>query len=120
MRRAAAIAGLVLVLGAPGAQAQDWHRPWRMAQAQERHGRPWQSLTPEEQWRAWENYQRYQQLPEQRQRMLQKRWEQFRAMPPQERQRLCQSWQMNGKTPALLATNSTVFASPRFTTSATL
>jgi len=93
MRRAAAIAGLVLALGAPGAQAQDWHQPWRMAQAQERHGRPWQSLTPEEQWRAWENYQRYQQLPEQRQRMLQKRGEQFRAMPPQERQRLRQNWQ---------------------------
>ena len=88
MRRAAAIAGLVLALGAPGAQAQDWHRPWRLAQAQDRHGRPWQSLTPEEQWRAWENYQRYQQLPEERQKMLERRYQQFRAMPPQERQRL--------------------------------
>ena len=92
MRRAAAIAGLVLVLGAPGAQAQDWHRPWRMAQAQERHGRPWQSLTPEEQWRAWENYQRYQQLPEQRQKNLERRYQQFRDMPPQERQRLRQNY----------------------------
>ena len=42
MRRAAAIAGLVLALGAPGAQAQDWHRPWRLAQAQV--VRLWQSL----------------------------------------------------------------------------
>ena len=92
MRRAAAIAGLVLVLGAPGAQAQDWHRPWRMAQAQDRHGRPWQSLTPEEQWRAWENYQRYQQLPEQRQKNLERRYQQFRDMPPQERQRLRQNY----------------------------
>ena len=92
MRRAAAIAGLVLALGAPGAQAQDWHQPWRMAQAQERHGRPWQSLTPEEQWRAWENYQRYQQLPEQRQKNLERRYQQFRDMPPQERQRLRQNY----------------------------
>ena len=85
MRRAAAIAGLVLALGAPGAQAQDWHQPWRMAQAQERHGRPWQSLTPEEQWRAWENYQRYQQLPEQRQRLRQN-YDTYRGLPPRQRQ----------------------------------
>ena len=65
MRRGAAIAAVLLALAAPAVRAQ------------ERHGRPWQELTPEEQWRAWENYQRYQQ---------------FRAMPPQERQRLRQNW----------------------------
>src|SRR5439155_1355640 len=76
MRRGAAIAVVLLALAAPAARAQ------------ERHGRPWQELTPEEQWRAWENYQRYQQLPEERQKMLERRYQQFRAMPPQERQRL--------------------------------
>ena len=65
MKRVAAIAVLVLALGARGARAQEWN------------GRPWQSLTPEEQRRAWENYQRYQQ---------------FSAMPPQERQRLRQNY----------------------------
>ena len=74
MKRVAAIAVLVLALGARGARAQEWN------------GRPWQSLTPEEQRRAWENYQRYQQLPEERQKMLERRYQQFRAMPPQERQ----------------------------------
>src|SRR5439155_1591774 len=63
MKRVAAIAVLVLALGARGARAQEWN------------GRPWQSLTPEEQRRAWENYQRYQQLPEERQKMLERRYQ---------------------------------------------
>src|SRR5205814_10632420 len=80
MKRRAAIAVVLLALAAPAARAQ------------ERHGRPWQELSPEEQWRAWENYQRYQQLPEQRQKNLERRYQQFRDMPPQERQRLRQNY----------------------------
>jgi len=48
------------------------------ARAQQPAGRPWQELSPEEQRRAWENYQRYQR---------------FRALPPQERERLRQNYE---------------------------
>ena len=55
-----------------------------LAAAQPWAGRPWQELSPEDRQRAWENYQRYQQLPEGRQRMIERRYQQFQAMPPQE------------------------------------
>ncbi len=41
---------------------------------------------------AQENYQRYQRLPEQRQKELLQRHQQFREMPPQERERLRQNY----------------------------
>ena len=55
--------------------------------------RPWQQLSPEEQRRAWENYQRYQALPEQRQRMIDKRFQQFQTFSPEEQQRLRQNYE---------------------------
>src|SRR5438045_8999368 len=81
MKRRAAIALVLLALAAPAVRSQ------------ERHGRPWQELTPEEQRRAWENYQRYQQMPEQRQRMIERRYRQFQSLPPQEQQRLRQNYE---------------------------
>jgi hypothetical protein len=80
MRRVVlAILGLVgLVLPAAGQQAGS---------------RPWQQLTPEEQQRAWENYQRYQHMDAERQRMMEQRYRQFQAMPPQEQQRLRQNYE---------------------------
>src|SRR5205814_1037069 len=56
-------------------------------------GRDWQDLSPDDRRRAWENYQRYRQLPEERQRMLDHRYQQFQALPPQEQQRLRQNYQ---------------------------
>jgi Spy/CpxP family protein refolding chaperone len=78
MKRLASLALLVLLASAAAAQ------PWG--------GRPWQQLSPEERQRAWDNYQRYRELPEQRQRMLERRYRQFQAMPPQEQQRLRQNY----------------------------
>ncbi len=57
-------------------------------------GRPWGQLSPEERQRAWENYQRYRELPEQRQRSLEQRHRQFQALPPQEQQRLRQNYEI--------------------------
>jgi hypothetical protein len=56
-------------------------------------GRSWQSLSPEEQQRAWENYQRYRDMPDGRQRMIDRRYQQFREMPPEQRQRLRQNYE---------------------------
>jgi len=63
------------------------------ASAQPRTGRPWEQLSPEEQWRAWENYQRYQRLPQGRQRFMERRYQRFQALPPQEQERLRQNYQ---------------------------
>ena len=70
---------LALVLAAATAGAQPY-------------GRPWHELSPDEQQRAWENYQRYQRLPEQRRRSMEERYRQFRAMPPEQQQRLRQNY----------------------------
>ena len=45
-------------------------------------GRSWQSLSPEERQRAWENYQRYRDMPGGRQQMIDRRYQQFQQMPP--------------------------------------
>ena len=42
--------------------------------------RGWDQLSPEEQRRAWENYQHYQRLPEQRKRSLEEGWQRYQAM----------------------------------------
>jgi hypothetical protein len=55
-------------------------------------GRPWDQLSPEEQQRAWQNYERYRRLPPGRQRFMERRYQQFRAMPPDEQQRLRQNY----------------------------
>src|SRR5206468_3921044 len=64
------------------------------AGAQQGPARPWQQLSPEEQRRAWENYQRYQALPEQRQRMIDRRFQQFQTLPPEQQQRLRQNYEV--------------------------
>ncbi|HLK10491.1 MAG TPA: DUF3106 domain-containing protein [Candidatus Binatia bacterium] len=79
MRRAVIFAALALGIGAVSAVRGQ--------------SRGWDQLTPEEQWRAWQNYQRYQQLPEPKRRLLDQRFQQFRAMPPEEQQRLRQHYQ---------------------------
>jgi hypothetical protein len=56
-------------------------------------GRSWQSLSPEERQRAWENYQRYREMPDGRQRMIDRRYQQFRQMPPEQRKRLRQNYE---------------------------
>lgn len=83
MRRTLRLGGVLLGLALCGAAAEvSAQRP-----------RPWQQLSPEEQQRAWDNYQRYRQLPEGRQRFMERRYEKFRAMPPEEQQRLRQNYQ---------------------------
>ena len=64
MRRRAALLLLLLPLVATPAGAQGW--------------RAWDQLSPEEQRRAWDNFQRYQQ---------------FQTLPPQEQQRLRQNYE---------------------------
>jgi hypothetical protein len=56
-------------------------------------GRAWQQLSPEEQRRAWQNYQHYQQLPQQRQQLYENRFQHFQTLPPQEQQRLRQNYE---------------------------
>ena len=63
-------------------------------------GRSWESLSPDERQRAWENYQRYRDMPGGRQKMIDRRYQQFRQMPPEERQRLRQNYeQYRGQRP---------------------
>src|SRR5262249_175529 len=51
------------------------------------------SLSPEEQQRAWENYQRYRDMPNGRQKMIDRRYQQFQQMPPEQQQRLRQNYE---------------------------
>jgi hypothetical protein len=81
MRLAVGIAGLLLLLAGTPVGAQ---RP---------AGRGWQDLSPDERSRAWQNYQRYRQLPEHKQRTLDRRYQQFRSMPPQEQDRLWRNYE---------------------------
>jgi len=79
MTRYAALLLLLLPLVATPAGAQGW--------------RAWDQPRPGVQRRAWDNFQRYQQLPEQRQRMIERRYQQFQTLPPQEQQRLRQNYE---------------------------
>ena len=42
---------------------------------------------------TWENYQRYRQMPPNRQQFLERRYQRFQGMPPEERQRLRQNYE---------------------------
>src|SRR5205085_541699 len=68
MRTAIRVAALGLLLSPAVAGAQ-----WPT--------RGWQDLSPTDRQRAWENYQRYEQLPEDRRRMIERRYQQFQQMP---------------------------------------
>jgi hypothetical protein len=76
-----AAALLALALAPPSLRGED------------RFARSWQELTPEEQRRAWETYQRYRQLPAPQQRSLERRYREFHALPPQEQERLRQNYE---------------------------
>lgn len=69
------LAGMA-VLGAGPARAQEWHE-----------------LTPKERYDALQNYWRYQRLPEDRQRDVDKGYERWRNMPPNERQRVRRNYE---------------------------
>jgi hypothetical protein len=64
-----------------------------VTRAEEPSGGTWDSLTPDQQRRALQNYQRYQQLPEQKRHVIDERYRRFRAMPPGEQQRLRQNYE---------------------------
>ena len=51
-------------------------------------GRGWFDLTPDEQRRAWENYQRYQRMPDRQRGRIEQRYQAYQALPPQEREQL--------------------------------
>ena len=51
-------------------------------------GRGWFDLSPEEQQRAWDNYQRYQRMPDRQRGRIEQRYQAFQALPPQERDKL--------------------------------
>lgn len=80
LRPALALLLLALVAGSAGAQ--------------EAPNRPWNQLSPQEQQRAWENYQRFQHLPGSRQQMIERRYQQFQTMPPQQQERLRQNYEV--------------------------
>jgi hypothetical protein len=65
----------------------------RAVSAQEPHGGTWDSLTPDQQRRALQNYERYRQLPEQKRHVIDERYRKFQAMPPAEQQRLRQNYE---------------------------
>jgi len=83
MTRALGILGLLIVLTSGMAGAQIPPAP----------PRGWKDLSPEERNRAIQNYQRYQQMPERKQRLLDQRYQQFQSMPPQEQQRLRRNYE---------------------------
>jgi hypothetical protein len=64
-----------------------------VVRAQEPHGATWDSLTPDQQRRALQNYERYRQLPEQKRHVIDERYRKFQAMPPGEQQRLRQNYE---------------------------
>ena len=67
----------------------------------QRYARDWRELSPDEQRRAWENYQRYQQLPQRRRDQYEQRFRRFQTLPPQEQQRLRQNYDAyRGQDPA--------------------
>jgi hypothetical protein len=80
MRGVVAVAGLLAVLVGTVAHGQP-------------QGRRWQDLTPQERERAWQNYQRYQQWPQAKQRALDQRYQQYQSLPPQERERVWRNYQ---------------------------
>ncbi|MFN8543281.1 MAG: DUF3106 domain-containing protein [Candidatus Binatia bacterium] len=55
--------------------------------------RGWDDLSPEEQRRAWQNYERYRQLPEPKRQQLERRYEEFRALPPEQQRQLRENYQ---------------------------
>ena len=64
-----------------------------VAGAQEPRGTTWDSLTPDQQHRALQNYERYKQLPEQKRHVIDERYQKYKAMPPGEQQRLRQNYE---------------------------
>lgn len=57
------------------------------------HAQEWHELSPKERYDALQNYWRYQRLPEDRQRDVDKGYERWRNMPPNERQRVRQNYE---------------------------
>lgn len=48
----------------------------------------WEELSPDQRSRAMENYERFQRMPRQSQRQVERRWQDFRQMPPSEQDRI--------------------------------
>ena len=77
-------------------------RPWSLAlvalvlgllaNAGAQPSRGWFDLSPEEQQRAWDNYQRYQRMPDHQRGRIEQRYQAFQALPPQERDRVRQNY----------------------------
>jgi hypothetical protein len=74
----------ILMLAACGAAPAAW--------AHDTGPRGWYDLSPDEQQRAWQNYQRYQQLPNRKRQAIEERYRQYQSLPPQERQQLRQNY----------------------------
>ena len=62
-----------------------------IANAAAQAGRGWFDLSPDEQQRAWDNYQRYQRMPDRQRGRIEQRFQTFQALPPEERDRLRQN-----------------------------
>ncbi len=69
--------------------------------AAQRFARDWGQLSPEEQRRAWENYQRYRDMAPSRRDTYEQRYQRFQKLPPQEQRRLRQNYDAyRGQNPA--------------------
>lgn len=55
--------------------------------------RGWEQLSPQEQRRARENWERYQKMPAPQRRALDERFQRFQAMPPQEQERVRRNYE---------------------------
>jgi hypothetical protein len=63
------------------------------AAASPAHAQRWQQLGPKERYKALQNYYRHEQLPQERQRDIQKRYEHWQSMSPDERNRIRQNYE---------------------------
>src|SRR5438552_17222592 len=77
----------VLVAGTAAAVTPEW-----LAQN-------WRDLGPRERYDAWQNYQRHERLPQDRQRDIEKRYEQWQGMSPEEQNRVRQNYQRYQQLP---------------------
>jgi hypothetical protein len=67
---------------------------WGGAAAQETEAPAWESLSPEEQARAREHYERYRALPESDRRRVEEGYQRWLALPPEQRERVRRNYEI--------------------------
>jgi hypothetical protein len=81
LARIGCAAGVAALIAAPGVALD-----WQLVQS-------WHDLSPTERYDAMQNYQRHEQLPQDRKQEIEERYQRWRSMPPDERDRIRQNYQ---------------------------